>query len=36
VRSWNGQELIRASIAPYNTHEDLDRLEAALGEIFGG
>jgi isopenicillin-N epimerase len=36
VRSWNGHVLIRVSVAPYNTHEDLDRLEAALGEIFGG
>jgi isopenicillin-N epimerase len=34
VRDWNGQPLIRASVAPYNTREDFDRLEAALGAVF--
>lgn len=34
VRDWNGQPLVRVSIAPYNTREDLNRLEAALGVVF--
>jgi isopenicillin-N epimerase len=33
VRSWNGQPLIRVSVAPYNTAEDLVALEAALGAL---
>jgi isopenicillin-N epimerase len=34
VRNWNGQSLIRVSVAPYNTGEDLAALEAALGALF--
>jgi isopenicillin-N epimerase len=34
VRDWNGRQLIRVSIAPYNTGEDLERLEAALRAVF--
>jgi isopenicillin-N epimerase len=34
VRDWNGQVLVRVSVAPYNTAEDLERLEAALVELF--
>jgi isopenicillin-N epimerase len=34
VRNWNGQPLIRVSVAPYNTAEDLAALEAALGALF--
>jgi isopenicillin-N epimerase len=34
VRDWNGQPLIRVSVAPYNTVEDLVALEAALGALF--
>jgi isopenicillin-N epimerase len=34
VRNWNGQPLIRVSIAPYNTAEDVAALEAALGALF--
>jgi isopenicillin-N epimerase len=34
VRNWNGQCLIRVSIAPYNTAEDLAALAGALGELF--
>ena len=34
VRDWNGQQLIRVSVAPYNTAEDLDRVEAATGAVF--
>jgi selenocysteine lyase/cysteine desulfurase len=35
VRDWNGRQLIRVSIAPYNTGDDLERLEAALRAVFG-
>jgi isopenicillin-N epimerase len=34
VQVWDGQPLIRVSVAAYNTPEDLDRLTAALGELF--
>jgi isopenicillin-N epimerase len=34
VRNWNGQALLRVSVAPYNTTADLDQLEAALGTLF--
>ena len=34
VRNWNGQTLIRVSVAPYNAAEDCERLEAALGALF--
>jgi isopenicillin-N epimerase len=34
VRDWNGQRLIRVSVAPYSTTEDLDALADALGRLF--
>ncbi len=34
VSDWNGQPLLRVSVAPYNTTEDLERLTAALATIF--
>jgi isopenicillin-N epimerase len=34
VRNWNGQTLVRVSIAPYNTAEDLAALEGALRALF--
>jgi selenocysteine lyase/cysteine desulfurase len=34
VRSRNGHQLIRLSVAPYTTFEDLERLEEALRTIF--
>jgi isopenicillin-N epimerase len=34
VRDWNGQPLLRVSVAPYNTSADLHRLEVALSTIF--
>jgi isopenicillin-N epimerase len=34
VREWNGQVLLRVSVAPYNTAEDLDALLSALGRLF--
>jgi isopenicillin-N epimerase len=34
VRAWNGQSLIRVSVAPYNTSEDLAALVAALRSLF--
>jgi isopenicillin-N epimerase len=34
VRSRDGQPLIRVSVAPYTTADDLDRLEAALRTVF--
>jgi isopenicillin-N epimerase len=34
VRDWNGQRLIRVSIAPYNTADDLSALAGALGRLF--
>jgi isopenicillin-N epimerase len=33
VQEWEGQRLLRVSIAPYNTDEDVDRLVAALEEL---
>jgi isopenicillin-N epimerase len=33
-REWNGQPLLRVSVAPYNTQADLHQLRAALGTIF--
>jgi isopenicillin-N epimerase len=33
VKAWDGQPLLRVSIAPYNTEADVDRLERALGAI---
>jgi isopenicillin-N epimerase len=34
VRDWNGQPLIRVSVAVYNTPEDLAALSAALSALF--
>src|SRR5919108_428804 len=34
VRDWNGQILIRVSIAPYNTADGLEALVIALQELF--
>jgi isopenicillin-N epimerase len=34
VRSWSREVLLRVSIAPYNTPEDLEELEAALKTVF--
>jgi isopenicillin-N epimerase len=34
VRDWNGRILIRVSIAPYNTADDLTALVAALRRLF--
>jgi isopenicillin-N epimerase len=34
LRDWNGQVLIRVSVAPYTTQDDLDRLTAALEHVF--
>jgi isopenicillin-N epimerase len=34
VRDWNGRQLIRVSIAPYNTSDDLERLETALRVVL--
>jgi isopenicillin-N epimerase len=34
VRGWNGQVLVRVSVAPYNTAEDLEQLTEALDELF--
>jgi isopenicillin-N epimerase len=34
VREWDGQPLLRVSVAPYNTPEDLDHLKEALGTMF--
>jgi isopenicillin-N epimerase len=34
VREWNGQILLRVSVAPYNTAEDLRALTAALARLF--
>ena len=34
VRNWNGRQLIRVSVAPYNTELDIERLVAALGAVF--
>jgi isopenicillin-N epimerase len=34
VRDWNGLQLIRVSIALYNTGDDLERLEAALTAVL--
>jgi isopenicillin-N epimerase len=34
LRDWNGQRLIRVSIAAYNTAEDLAALAGALGRLF--
>jgi selenocysteine lyase/cysteine desulfurase len=36
VRHWNGQPLIRVSVAPYTTCEDLQHLQAALETMFSG
>jgi isopenicillin-N epimerase len=33
VRTWNGEQLIRVSVAPYNTAEDVDALAMALREV---
>jgi isopenicillin-N epimerase len=35
VRRRNAEQLIRVSVAPYNTPDDLERLEEALRSIFG-
>jgi isopenicillin-N epimerase len=34
VRDFNGQNLVRVSVAPYNAGDDLDRLVTALQSIF--
>jgi isopenicillin-N epimerase len=34
VKDWNGQPLIRVSVAPYNTAADLDHLRVALETVF--
>jgi isopenicillin-N epimerase len=34
VRDWNGQQLIRVSVAPYNTEDDIERFVAALRAVF--
>jgi isopenicillin-N epimerase len=34
VREWNGQILLRVSIAPYNTADDLTALVSALQRLF--
>jgi isopenicillin-N epimerase len=34
VREWNGERLVRVSVAPYTTSEDLQRLSAALAAVF--
>jgi selenocysteine lyase/cysteine desulfurase len=34
VRNWNGQCLIRISIAAYNTADDLSALADGLGKLF--
>jgi isopenicillin-N epimerase len=34
VRDWNGQVLIRVSVAPYNTARDFEQLEAALRQLL--
>ena len=34
VRDWNGRQLLRALVAPYNTLEDIDRLTDALVVVF--
>jgi isopenicillin-N epimerase len=34
VREWNGQHLVRVSVAPYTTADDLRRLRAALEALF--
>jgi len=36
VRDWNGQRLIRVSVAAYNTAEDLAALAEGLGTLFSG
>lgn len=34
VRRWNEEVLVRVSVAPYTTADDLERLTAALDELF--
>jgi isopenicillin-N epimerase len=34
VKDWNGQALIRVSVAPYNTLADLDHLKTVLETVF--
>jgi isopenicillin-N epimerase len=34
ARYWNGRQLLRVSVAPYNDLEDIDRLTDALGAVF--
>jgi isopenicillin-N epimerase len=34
VSDWNGQPLMRVSIAPYNTRDDVQRLATALADVF--
>jgi isopenicillin-N epimerase len=36
VRDWNGECLIRVSVAPYNTAQDLSSLDEALGKLSSG
>ena len=35
VRRWQEQTLVRVSVAPYTTRDDLDRLEEALHAVVG-
>ena len=35
VRNWNGQSLIRVSIAPYNTQNEVEQLVLVLRQLFG-
>ena len=36
ARDWNGRQLLRVSVAPYNDLEDIDRLTDALVAVFRG
>ncbi len=34
VRAWNGSQLVRVSVAPYNDPSDLERLAGALAQVL--
>ena len=34
VKNWNGRQLIRVSVAPYNDLDDIDHLTEALSAVF--
>ena len=34
VRAWNGRQLVRVSVAPYNEQSDLERLAGALAQVL--